>query len=259
MLRIGWELPMGGLVHIRARTLANVESLNNGRGRTDYERMYDLTVGYSRAAAGYTVGAEMMAGRDVFGDNYTRVEGYFRFASEWADVGRAAAYTPRTRPDGAELFVDAGLNANRVQVTVDYLQPRQKTETEYAPHFAVGARRPASTNGDVGVRVELDSINEEYLLAVRAIDYRYRFTRAFAASAFLGAARYDLATPAYGYYGGVGLQWREFLPRMDLNLDARYADKVARDKLLASDPPTITRNDIFYDISSVSLYVSYRW
>ena len=94
---------------------------------------------------------------------------------------------------------------------------------------------------------------------MRAIDYRYRFTRSFAASAFLGAARYDLATPAFGYYGGVGVQWRGFLPSMDLNLDARYADKVARDKLVAADPPTVTRNDIFYDISSVSLYLTYRW
>ena len=261
MLRVGWEPPSGGLLQVRARTLSNEEFLNNGRSRTAYDRMYDLTLAYSRSAAEYTVGAELIAGRDVFGDSFGRLEGYFRFAGEWSDLGRDGGYTARTRPDGAELFVETGLSGNRVRITEDYVPvvPRYTTDDEITPHVAIGARRPASRNGDLGVRLELDRVNDEYLLAVRAIDYRYRFTRAFAASAFLGAARYDTGSPAFGYYGGLGVQWRDFLPRMDLNLDARYADKVARDKLLPSDPATIVRNDIFYDISSVSLYLSYRW
>jgi hypothetical protein len=89
-----------------------------------------------------------------------------------------------------------------------------------------------------------------------------------AISAFLGAARYDLATPAYGYYLGAGLQWRDILPGFDLGLDWRYADKVARDRFDPEEIPsdadtapdeTDTRPDSFYDISSYSLSLSYRF
>ena len=54
------------------------------------------------------------------------------------------------------------------------------------------------------------------LLGVRALDYRYRFANPLALSFFLGASRYDLATPAYGYYLGAGVQWRDILPGFDL-------------------------------------------
>jgi hypothetical protein len=60
-----------------------------------------------------------------------------------------------------------------------------------------------------------------------------------------------------GFYGGLGLQWRGLTQRVDLSLDARYADKVSRDKVLPNEPRQI-RPDSFYDISSVTLYLSYR-
>ncbi len=71
-----------------------------------------------------------------------------------------------------------------------------------------------------------------------------------------------MATPAYGYYLGAGVQWRNILPKLDLGLDWRYADKVARDKLLPTDAdparPSV-RPDVFYDITSFSLSASYRF
>ena len=75
---------------------------------------------------------------------------------------------------------------------------------------------------------------------------------------FLGAARYDLATPAYGVYLGAGAQWRDLVPRLDLSLDLRYASKVARDHLVSGDPVG-GRGDSFYDITSAALYLSYRF
>jgi hypothetical protein len=50
------------------------------------------------------------------------------------------------------------------------------------------------------------------------------------------------------------------LPRLDLSLDVRIADDVARDKLLPSDPdPSVGRPDVFYTVKSASLYLSYKW
>jgi hypothetical protein len=130
---------------------------------------------------------------------------------------------------------------------------------ELSPHIGIGARRSVSSRSDLGVRAEIDRIDDHMLLAVRAVDYRYRTQGPLAFSLFLGAARYDLATPAYGYYLGGGAQWRDILPGFDLGLDLRYADKVARDKLLPSDTTGELRPDSFYDITSTTLSLSYRF
>jgi hypothetical protein len=94
---------------------------------------------------------------------------------------------------------------------------------------------------------------------VRALDYRYRFRNPLALSLFAGAARLDLATPAYGYYYGAGVQWRNLMRNMDASLDFRYGDKIARDKLLPSDPASTLRPDSFYDLTGATLSLSYRW
>lgn len=260
LLGVGWDAPFGGLMQVRLRTLDN-EHFSSTSSRTfiPYRRAYDATIGYSLPWNGATIGAELMAGRDVFGDSFSRLAAYMRFADEWA-VGGDGNWAFRSEDiEGTELFVDTGINAHRVRTIIDERLPKTWGDDMLGMHLAAGVRRRATVHSDLGARIELDRIDGEYLLAVRAIDYRYRFNNPLALTAFLGAARYDLATPAYGYYGGLGVQWRDILPRVDLALDARFADKVARDKLLPSDPGIILRNDLHYDIASVSLYLSYRW
>jgi hypothetical protein len=117
---------------------------------------------------------------------------------------------------------------------------------------------PRRERGDIGVRLELDVLDSDLLLAVRALDYRYNLSDRFAIGAFIGAARLDLATPAYGYYLGGGVQFKEIMPRWDLSLDLRFADKIARDNILPSDPQG-GRPDNFYDVSGIGLYLGYRF
>ncbi len=78
------------------------------------------------------------------------------------------------------------------------------------------------------------------LIGLRMIDWRYRFDHdAFAIGAFVGVDRYQLATPAYSEYVGLGAQWRNFLPwlpKWDLGLDFRHAQNIARDHVLADGP-----------------------
>jgi hypothetical protein len=93
---------------------------------------------------------------------------------------------------------------------------------------------------------------------VRLIDYRYRFSGPLALGVFVGAARYDLATPAYGFYYGAGLQWRDLLPHVDLGLEARYYDSIARDRLLPNEPQA-SRPDSFYDVFGGVLSLSYHF
>lgn len=259
LLRVGWEPSFGGMFQFRARTLKNEEySRASSATVPDYKRAYDLTVSYSWPIKGFTVGAEVMSGRDVYGESFGRIAGYARFGDEWGG-GSVDLDSNSRAAEGAQLFVDAGANFSNVLIRLDGPSSRANTGTKTGAHVGVGARRAVSARSDLGVRAEIDQINGEQLLAVRALDYRYRFKSPLALSAFLGAARYDLATPAYGYYGGVGVQWRDLVPRMDLSLDYRYMDKVARDKLLPNDPPSTQMPDAFYNISGPALYLSYHW
>ena len=72
---------------------------------------------------------------------------------------------------------------------------------------------------------------------------------------FAGVDRYDLATPAYSMYAGLGVQWRNVIPKWDLGFDFRYGQNIARDNVLPGDPST-SRPDSFYKIASGVLYIS---
>lgn len=155
----------------------------------------------------------------------------------------------------AELFVDIGVHGTHVEADVATLT--RTTTSESGLHVGVGLRR-ALANGSIGARVELDDIDGDALLVVRALDYRRHLTERFAVTAFLGAARLDLATPAYGYYLGTGVELKDLLPSWSIGLDLRYGDKIARDNLLPSDPQG-GKTDNFYDLSGVSIYLSRRF
>jgi opacity protein-like surface antigen len=155
----------------------------------------------------------------------------------------------------AEVFLDVGLHGTHVEADVATFT--RVTTTESGLHLGLGVRRELAS-GSIGARAELDDIDGDLLLAVRALDYRRHLTQRFAVTAFLGAARLDLATPAYGYYLGAGVQLKELWPSWSLALDVRYGDKIARDNLLPSDPQG-GKNDNFYDLSGIAVYLSRRF
>lgn len=159
----------------------------------------------------------------------------------------------------AEVFVDVGAHSSRLEG--DFPGAAEKsTSTQGGAHLGVGLRRELA-KGSIGARIELDDVDGDLLLAVRALDYRRHLSQRFALTAFAGAARLDYATPAYGYYLGGGIELKELWPSWTLALDIRVGDKIARDSLLPSDPPPTSegRNDIFYDLRGFSLYLSRRF
>jgi hypothetical protein len=255
MARLAWTDKRGADVELRYRTLRN-----ESYGRFQYDRAQELSLRYSRPFRDVmTAGATLEAGRDVFGESYARVGGFLRYANgvSQSPLRDRSAVTRAARADGAEWFVDAGLAANRVTIDLADNIPRFM-QTSTSPHVAIGARRQVSKHQDLGVRLEFDQVDGHLLTAVRALDYRYRFGGPLAVSAFLGAARYDLATPAYGLWGGAGVAWRDLLPGWDLGLEARIGIKIARDHLVPGDPIG-GRPDSFYDIESAALSLSRRF
>jgi hypothetical protein len=238
MLRLGWHAPFGGYLQLQARTVAN-----ESYGPNDYERGYDAALSYSRGIHGFTVGGEVLAGRDVFGESYSRIAGFVRFGDEWDAVAPSMAGRTIGRGRAARSCSRTAASTSRSWGSASTAAPRIPRSLGAACAFAIGARRAVSERSDLGVRAEFDDIDGDVLLSVRALDYRYRFHNPLAVSVFLGASRLDLATPAYGYYYGAGVQWRNLLPNIDVGLDLRYGDKIARDKLLPSDPPSTKRPD----------------
>jgi hypothetical protein len=158
---------------------------------------------------------------------------------------------------GAELFVDAGASVNRVRTD---LGPglAVTSKSDISPHIGLGARRAVSANNDLGVRLEVDQVDGHTLVGVRPLDWRYRFTDGFALGLFAGVDRYNLATPAYSVYAGVGVTWRDVLPHWDLSADLRHAQNIARDHVLPTDPQT-TRPEEFYKIDGGVFYLSRRF
>ena len=274
MLRIGWEPPFGGYLEERVRTVAN-EPYYGGDLRQyypgeppayPYRHYHDVSVRYSHPWDDLTLGGEVFFGRDVFGKSFSEVSAFVRYGgnARTRDDGEPDDDSYRGGPNerGAELFVDVGGNLNKVRADIEPGIPIRWTQLEVDPHFALGARRAVSANNDLGVRIELDEAASHALYGFRPIDYRHRFGDSLALGAFAGVDRYQLATPAYSIYYGVGGQWRNFLrswlPKFDLGLDLRHAQNVARDHVLATDPRGI-RPDSFYKIESAVLYLSRRF
>ena len=258
LLRLGWEPSVGGRIEAQLRMLVNDSEYSFAQVAYHHEYMGSLS--YSYPMHGYVVGGEVDAGRDVYGDRYTRIAAFWRYgdamtggAGEAGDDALALE-----RPSGAEMFVDAGLNATRVNVDLTNVTARYNQST-VGPHLAVGARRAVSAHQDFGVRLEADEIHERAFYNFRLLDYRYRFNNPLALNLFGGAARYNLATPAYGFTLGAGAQWRNLLPGWDLGLDYLYGIKVARLRVLPNDVQSGTRPDSFYDIDRVDLYLSHHF
>lgn len=273
MLRVGWEPPFGGYLEARARTLANQTYTAEGPQRQfvpgepppyPYFHYYDASLTYSRPWNGVTVGAQATVGRDVYGDSFTRFAAFVRYGGDTRsredDSPPGDEDSDDAKPDmhGAELFVDVGVEVNRVHVDVGPPNPTTTSPVGVGPHLGLGARRAVSANNDLGVRLELDEVQGHSLIGVRAVDYRYRVSDSFALGLFAGVDRYNLATPAYSLFGGLDATWRNFLPLLphwDLGFDFRYGQQIARDKVLPTDPAA-DRPDSFYKIPSAVLYLS---
>lgn len=132
------------------------------------------------------------------------------------------------------------------------------TDGSASYHLGLGAyRNNKDSRWIYGVKVELQDVDGSSLLSVRAIDLGYKLTPNIVLNGFLGAARYDLATPATGFRFGIGGQFW-FSRKWALTAEAAYGDSVARDKLLPGEVPG-TSPDIFFDIAQLNVYIKFKF
>ena len=269
MISLGWPLLSGDEAYVRLRTLQNQRYASSTTGLVeDYARALMLTLEYSQPRDGYTRGVQLDGGRDTFGSGFVRLAGFVRFDGGNPDAGHSDsaaddADSDEDRPKGNfERFVDLGVSGGRLGLNLGGFTPAEERaplayRSVASPHLGVGVRRDVTTNGDLGVRAEFDDFHGA-MIALRALDYRYRFDQHLAIGGFFGFARYSGPTPAQGYYAGAGLTWRDLLPHWDLSLDDRYFDHVQRNKLLPSDPQNGDSVE-WYSMQAASLYLSRRF
>jgi len=257
MLRVGFEPHFGGRFEMTLRSLVN----DSRYSAFPYEHEYMGSLMYSYPLKDYVIGAQVDHGRDVFGSQYTRVSAFLRYgdALHFAEGAEEEESAPAERPEGTEVHVDLGAVGSNVLANITSDTPQVSSGVGFGPHLTLGARRAASAHQDVGVALEADGVHGVSLLSARMIDYRYRFDNPLALNLFLGAARYAALTPAYGFYYGAGLQWRNLLPHWDVGFDLRYASKVSRIRSLPGEPQSGYRPDAYYNVTLGTLYVSRKF
>ena len=160
----------------------------------------------------------------------------------------------------AQNYIDVDIGVVYGDVSASELSPVDGdfTDASTGYHLGLGAyRNKTDSRWIYGVKIEFQDIGGSSLLSLRAIDVGYKLTPNFVLNGFLGAARFDLATPATGFRFGLGGQFW-FSETWALTVEAAYGDSIARDKLLPGEPAG-TSNDIFYDVAQLNLYVKYKF
>jgi hypothetical protein len=260
-VRFGWRVNAHDYLQMTYRDLAyDLDWSRNSSERIPYSRLQELGFNYTTAAFQHPLTAQLLVGRDVFGESFTRLSASIDFADAKSADGYRSGEDLEADPN-IEVFVDVGANRSHLYNILDSTIPNFYSDYTEGYHFGAGARRRVSSHNDLGMRVELDRVGGNQLISFRALDYRYRFNSKFAINGFFGAARYEVSLPAYGYYWGGGLQYLNIFPKWDLGIDVRHHEKLGRDKtMLATDPPASSdRTRVFFDINGLALYVSRRW
>jgi hypothetical protein len=268
-LQLTWDRRNGDQYDLQYRT-----ALNASYGTVHYQRAHELALRASRPWRAWRIGASLDGGRDEYGDNFGRVAASMSYTGDRASgAARAAADSDSDVDDSTaareaaseaaaarrrvEGFVDAGVFASRLDFEQDAGKVPAVKTSQSSLHLGLGVRRAFDEHNDFGTRIEFDNVNGHLFTALRAVDYRRRIGAKFAAAFFLGAGRYQGPTPAYGWYGGVGAQWRDILTKWDLSLDARIGDHMVRNKI--SGEPIILWPNTFSSITGASLYLSRRF
>jgi hypothetical protein len=262
VLQLGMRLNERGYWQATYRTMEFVESQGYQTQPTvPYKQLHELSLLYSTTWRSHGLAGEVRLGRDAFGDKLGRLSVSVDLArSSNVSTGASTNDPPEVSDDLVDFFVDVGANRSQAYQMVSNLIPDRWTDVQTDYHFGIGARRAFGDRSRLGLRLELDRVDSHNLLSLRAVDYQFRLTRHIAASAFFGVGRYDYRAPAFGWYGGFGIQFTDVRPKWDIGIDWRGYDKLSRNRVAAGDPPlNIERPRMHFDIKGQSLYITRRF
>jgi len=273
MLALSWQSPRGFDLDVHYRTV------QNGRGSgIDYKRAHELSLQWAEPWSSFELGGEVDGGRDEYGSAFARLGLFVRLdgaarppvsageamhaeeagGAAQAGAGASGADQASAPSSRYERFVSMGMALSHLDYERDAgAVPPLKTYQGSA-HLGFGARRLGDAHSDLGAGIDLDNIRGRLFTGLRALDYRYRMGSSLALTAFFGAGRYAARTPAYGWYAGVGAQWRNLFPGWDASVEYRDGDHLVRNKVLPGEVTIIYPNE-FYSFKGEAIYVSRRF
>lgn len=108
-----------------------------------------------------------------------------------------------------------------------------------------------------GFGVDIDRIMGQRMLALRALDYEYQLSERVRVGTFFGAATLDTGLPQNGYYTGINASYLNIIDKLDVVVEARYGNGLARDRKRLTTDPDGERPDMFLDFTSIALTL--RW
>jgi len=152
-----------------------------------------------------------------------------------------------------------GVSQNKVKTLLEGGDRPAASTSDWrtGPFIGLGVHGVYSGNHELGLTVSYSTADGDALWAFRPFDYRYALFDQIRLKAFFGVARYDQATAAHGYYLGTGVEWRPKAWPIGLHVEAAYGDKLARDRVLPDDPPSVGTPEIFYDLYLVNTYLTW--
>jgi hypothetical protein len=261
MVSVGWWRHSDQYFRATYRTMTLDAKWAKNDVPRQYERAHALGLSFSTHWQDFPLEFELAGGRDIFGKSFTRFSASMDLVARERVRSEDEYEREHGERGGAEVFVDVGANRSETTKILSIgTRPDPAARTTGA-HLGIGARRSVSRRNDVGIRLELDEIDSETMLSLRAVDYRFRMTPRVAIGGFFGAARYNYGLATIGYYWGAGIQLQDILPKWDLGFDFRHYEKLNRDKTLPSDPVPSpeTHPRLYIDVDGMSFYVSRRW
>ena len=269
-VELTWDRADGRQLDLQYRTALNA-SYTGGH----YQRSHDVDLRLSWPWRSLQVGARIEGGRDEFGASFGRLATFAQFTGQhWARPDRTPADDgiDRSDIDGGSTssatktasarrkvtgFIDMGMFVSKQKLDYNAGQDIPIKSNAGSFHLGLGVRRAFNRNTDLGTRIEFDNVKGRLFTALRAVDYRHHFGSMLAGSLFFGVGRYDGPTPAYGWYGGGGLQWMNVFKNLDIGVDVRTGDHLVRNKNLPSDTIAPRGYDnAFYNILGESIYLS---
>ena len=159
--------------------------------------------------------------------------------------------------------IDFGFSVLKTKVLEDHSNaPDSYGDATTSPLVGFALNKRVGEQSLLGTKIEFQRVDGSLLTAFRAIDYRYIIDGQWQVGAYIGAARYDFRSPAYGYTLGFGAfyqptHWQNW----SLGTEVQFMDKMARDKIHPDDIPANaeTGPDTFTNMAGLSFTLSYHF
>lgn len=159
------------------------------------------------------------------------------------------------------FFLNAGFSATDLQLDtgIPAIDNNSSVESGYHLGFAIRNSYGLNINHHFGFGIDIDKINGDTLLALRALDYQYNLTPNWRTGVFLGAIKLESGAAQNGFYLGFNIMRDQWRKNLDLGFELRHGSGLARDRL-PSERLNVTNNrpDVFLDYVSAVFFLSWR-